>query len=118
MGAWRGMAWSASSGEACSLACFSPFQGQLLLGLERMEASLQAINPFWPIAVFSVMKRGAGAVKRRSEKKSGGGGTEKKKKKKKGGKGKKERNIKKGKNRKGTKSRGEKGKGKLKKGKK
>ena len=24
--AWRGMAWSASSGEACSLACFSPFQ--------------------------------------------------------------------------------------------
>ena len=65
-----------------------------------------------------MMKRGAGAVKRKSEKKSGGGGTEKKKKKKKGGKGKKERNIKKGKNRKGKKSRGEKGKGKLKKGKK
>merc|ERR1719275_129809 len=58
--------------------------------------------------VRSVMKRGAGAVKRKSEKKSGGEGTEKKKKKKKGGKGKKERNIKKGKNRKGKKSQGEK----------
>merc|ERR1712060_900972 len=103
--AWRGMAWSAFSGAA------SPWAGEDGGQLASHHSFLANSG------VRSVMKRGAGAVKRKSEKKSGGGGTEKKKKKKKGGKGKKERNIKKGKNRKGKKSRGEKGKGKLKKGK-
>ena len=63
-----------------------------------------------------MMKRGAGAVKRKSEKKSVSG-TEKKKKKK-GEKKKNEKNVKKGKNRKGKKIKEGKEKGKLRKGRK